>query len=205
MKKIETIIKTSEYQFKEKGSLFVGRVFPIQSVEEAETILAEIRKKHYDATHNCYAYKFIDEESFKYSDDGEPSGTAGIRIFNAIKHFNLSNVLIISTRYYGGTKLGVGPLGKAYYNSAFGAIENATIVTKVNYSKIIIDFGYDFISDVHHFINTYKVQSINNLFNENPQIECLIKPEFVDKLTEDLTSVSSGKIEVKILEKNIYL
>ena len=205
MKKIETITKTLEYQFKEKGSLFVGRVFPIQSVDEAETILAEIRKKHYDATHNCYAYKFIDEESFKYSDDGEPSGTAGIRIFNAIKHFNLSNVLIISTRYYGGTKLGVGPLGKAYYNSAFGAIDNATIITKVNYSKIIIDFGYDFISDVHHFINTYKVQSINNLFNDNPQIECLIKPEFVDNLIDDLTAVSSGKIEVKILEENIYL
>ena len=204
MKEIETIVTKSEFQFKEKGSLFVGRVFPIQNVEEAESILSAIRKKHYDATHNCYAYKLIDDESFKYSDDGEPSGTAGIRIFNAIKHFNLSNVLIISTRYYGGTKLGVGPLGKAYYNSAFGAIENATIVTKVNYSKVIIDFGYEFISDVHHFINTYKAQNIINLFNENPQIECLIKPEFVDKLTEDLTAVSSGEIEGKVLEKNIY-
>jgi len=205
LKEIETISETSEFQFKEKGSLFVGRLLPIQNIEEAEAILTETRKNNYDATHNCFAYKFIDDETFKYSDDGEPSGTAGIRILNAIKHFHLSNVLIISTRYYGGTKLGVGPLGKAYYNSAFGAIENGTIVTKVNYSKIIIDFGYDFISDVHHFINTYKVQSINNLFNENPQIECLIKPEFIGKLTEDLTNVSSGKIEVKILEENIYL
>jgi len=88
MKSIETIINLSEFQFKEKGSLFVGRLFPIQSVDEAESILAEIRKKYYDATHNCYAYKFIADESFNYSDDGEPSGTAGIRIFNAIKHFN---------------------------------------------------------------------------------------------------------------------
>ncbi len=205
MKEIKTIIKTSEFQLKEKGSLFIGRVFPIQNIQEAETILSETRKKHYDATHNCYAYKFIEDESFKYSDDGEPNGTAGIRILNAIKHFNLSNVLIISTRYYGGTKLGVGPLGKAYYNSAFGAIENATIVAKNNYSKINIDFGYDFISDVHHFINTYKVKNINNLFSENPQIECLIKPELVDKLTEDLLIVSSGKIYVKILEDSIYL
>jgi len=205
MKSIETIINLSEFQFKEKGSLFVGRLFPIQSVDEAESILAEIRKKYYDATHNCYAYKFIADESFKYSDDGEPSGTAGIRIFNAIKHFNLSNVLIISTRYYGGTKLGVGPLGKAYYSSALGAIENGTVITKVNYSKVLIDFGYDFISDVHHFINTYKVQKINNLFNENPQIECMIKPEFFSKLAEDLIAVSSGKIEVKLLEDNIYL
>lgn len=203
--KIETIIKTSEFQFKEKGSLFVGRLFPIENMEEAETILADIRKKHYDATHNCYAFKLIDEESFKYSDDGEPNGTAGIRILNAIKHFSLSNVLIISTRYYGGTKLGVGPLGKAYYNSAFGAIENATVVTKVNYSKILIDFGYDFISDVHHFINTYKVKNINNLFNESPQIECLIKPEFIKKLFEDLTTVSSGKIKVKIIDNDLFV
>ena len=205
MKEIETIINNSEYQFKEKGSLFVGRVFPTQSVDAAESTLADIRKKYYDATHNCYAYKFIDEESFKYSDDGEPSGTAGIRILNAIKHFNLSNVLVISTRYYGGTKLGVGPLGKAYYNSAIGAIENSQIITKVNYSRIVIDFGYDLISDVHHFINTYKVQNIKNLFNENPQIECLIKPEFVNKLEDALIAVSNGKIELKILEENIYL
>lgn len=204
-KEIKTIFKNSEYQFKEKGSLFVGRVYATESIDDAESILAEIRKKYYDATHNCYAYKLIDEESFKYSDDGEPSGTAGIRIFNAIKHFNLSNVLVISTRYYGGTKLGVGPLGKAYYNSAYGAIENVTIVTKVNYSKIIINFSYDLISDVHHFINTYTVQNIKNLFNDNPQIECLIKPEFANKLTDDLTAVSNGKIEVKILEENIYL
>lgn len=205
MKSINTIDKPSEFQFKEKGSLFIGRVFPTTSSEEAETILAEIRKKHYDATHNCYAYRLIDEESFKYSDDGEPNGTAGIRIYNAIKHFNLSNVLVISTRYYGGTKLGVGPLGKAYYSSAFGAIENGKIITKINYSKVVIDFGYEFISDVHHFINTYNVQNINNLFNENPQIECLIKPEHIEKLNKDLLGVSSGKIDLNILEEYIYL
>ena len=205
MERIETIIDNSEFQFKEKGSLFIGKVFPINNAEEAESILTEIREKNYEATHNCYAYKFIDEETYKYSDDGEPNGTAGIRILNAIKHFNLSNVMVISTRYYGGTKLGVGPLGKAYYNSAFGAIENSKIITKYNYSKIKIDFGYDFISDVHHFINTYKAMSINNLFNQNPQIECLIKPEFVQKLKADLSAVSSGKIDVTILGENIYL
>lgn len=205
MEGIKTIIDYSEFQFKEKGSLFIGKVFPIHNAEEAESILTEIRKKNYDATHNCFAYKFIDEESFKYSDDGEPNGTAGIRILNAIKHFNLSNILVISTRYYGGTKLGVGPLGKAYYNSAFGAIENGKIITKENYSKVIINFGYDFISDVHHFINMYKAMNIKNLFNEIPQIECLVKPEFIKKLFDDLTAVSSGKIDVTILEKDIYL
>ncbi len=204
-KQIYTVKTISNYEFKEKGSLFIGQVFPISSTQEAESILSETRKKYYDATHNCFAYKFIDEESFKYSDDGEPNGTAGIRIFNAIKHFNLSNILVVSTRYYGGTKLGVGPLGKAYYNSAFGAIENSQVITKINYSKILITFGYDFISDVHHFINHCNVQNINNLFNEQPQIECMIKPEYIENLEKDLLGVSSGKIDLKILEENIYL
>jgi len=205
METIKTIINKSEFQFKEKSSLFIGYLFPIQNLNEVESILSEIRKKHYDATHNCYAYKFIDKESFKYSDDGEPNGTAGIRILNAINHYNLSNVLVISTRYFGGTKLGVGPLGKAYYNSAIGAIENAEIVTKKKYSKILICFGYENISNVHHFITTYKVQNISNLFNQTPQIECLIKPEFIQNLNENLLAISNGKIEIKILEENIYL
>jgi uncharacterized YigZ family protein len=205
VKKINTIIEKSEYQFKEKGSLFIGRVFPINSADEAESHLLIIRKKHYDASHNCYAYKFIDDQSFKYSDDGEPNGTAGIRILNAINHFSLSNVLIISTRYFGGTKLGVGPLGKAYYNSAIGAIENSTIIAKENYSKILIDFDYEFISDVHHFITSNKVKAITNLFKKNPQIECLIKPELLPELFKNLTAVSRGEIIIKTLEENIFI
>lgn len=205
MKQIKTVTDKVEYQFKEKGSIFIGQVSSIENNNQAIEMLNEIKKMYYDASHNCYAYKLIEDESFKYSDDGEPSGSAGIRILNAINHFKLSNVLIVSTRYFGGTKLGVGPLGKAYYNSAVGAIKNATIITKTNYSKILITFGFDFISDVHHFIKIYKVHDIKNLFNESPQIECLIKPEFINKLSRDLTAVSSGKIEIKILEKKFYL
>ncbi len=205
MKQIKTVTDKVEHQFKEKGSTFIGQIFPITDSSQANELLNSTKKKYYDASHNCHAYKLIDDESFKYSDDGEPNGTAGIRILNAINHFELSNVLIISTRYFGGTKLGIGPLGKAYYNSAVGVIENATIITKTNYSKILITFGFDFVSDVHHFINTYKVQNINNLFNESPQIECLIKPKFIKKLSEDLIAVSSGKIGIAVLEENIYL
>ncbi|MDZ7765436.1 MAG: YigZ family protein [Melioribacteraceae bacterium] len=97
--------------------MFIGYAAPCKNDEEAEQILEGKKKQYYDATHNCYAYKIL-PESIKYLDDGEPSGTAGIRILNAIQHFDLTNLIVISTRYFGGTKLGVGPLGKAYYNSA---------------------------------------------------------------------------------------
>jgi uncharacterized YigZ family protein len=205
MNKIKTVADKSEFKFKEKGSLFIGQVFPVGTIEEAETILSDVRKKFYDASHNCYAYKLIGDKSVKYSDDGEPTGTAGIRILNAINHFELFDVLIISTRYFGGIKLGVGPLGKAYYNSAVGAVENARIIDKEKYTKVSIVFEYNFISDVHHYINQYKVKEINNLFDTTPAIECLIKDEFVKKLTDDLTFASNGKIDIKILANDIFL
>jgi len=202
---INTITNKAKSEFKEKGSLFIGQVFPIQSLEDAEKILSETRKKYYDASHNCYAYKLIDEEEVKYSDDGEPNGTAGIRIFNAINHYKLSNVLIISTRYFGGTKLGVGALGKAYYNSAISAIENANIITKINYTEILLEFGYDMTSHVHHFLNHFEAKNIKNLFDETPKIQCLIRPEFMQKLLDELTLVSKGKINFTIINKNLYL
>ncbi len=201
---INTIEKKAQSEFKEKGSLFVGQTFPIQNSEEAENILSEIKKKYYDASNNCYAYKIIDKEDIKYSDDGEPSGTAGIRILNAINHYQLSNILVISTRYFGGTKLGVGPLGKAYYNSAISAIENAAIVSKENYSEIIIEFEYDMTSHVHHFLNHFHAKNIQNIFDEKPKIKCLIKPDNYQQLFDELTGVSKGRIKTTIFNENLY-
>jgi len=200
---IITIANSFEFKFKEKGSLFLGQAFPITSVKEAENILSSIKKKYYDATHNCYAYKLLINET-KYSDDGEPNGTAGLRILNAINHFKLINVLVIVTRYFGGTKLGVGPLGKAYYNSASGVLKESELIKKENYSRIQIQFNYDLISHVHHFLNQFKAISIQNIFEEIPQIECLVKPEFVGALTSELKTVSKGEIIIKLLEEGIY-
>ena len=147
----------------------------------------------------------INKEDAKYSDDGEPNGTAGIRILNAIHHFQLSNILIISTRYFGGTKLGVGPLGKAYYNSAVSAIENSTVVSKENYSEIMIEFEYDMTSHVHHFINYFHGKNIQNIFDEKPKIKCLVKPDNLQKIIDKLKGVSKGRVKTIILNENIYL
>lgn len=132
--KILTVDNFAEVTYKEKSSVFIGQVCHCEIENEAANILKSIKKKYYDATHHCYAYKLITEQ-FKYSDDGEPNGTAGIRILNAIEHFNLINVIVVITRYYGGTKLGVGPLGKAYYTSAHDVLEEAKKVGKSSFSE----------------------------------------------------------------------
>lgn len=204
IKEIRTITSYSEFKFKEKCSEFIGQAFPCGSIHSADEILNSTKKKYHNATHNCFAYNIF-RDQIRYSDDGEPSGTAGIRILNAINHFELLNVLIIATRFYGGTKLGVGPLGKAYYDAAVGAVNNAKIITKFNYSKVRIQFDFEHSSSVHHFINQLNAREIKNLFEKKPVIECSIIPENLNSLESNLTQISRGKIKVSLIEEDIFL
>lgn len=135
---IKTIKNFNQNSFKEKGSEFIAIVNSVDNEETALNQLTEIRKKYFDATHHCYAYKLKSGEE-KYSDDGEPKGTAGIRILNAIEHFDLRDVLVIVVRYFGGTKLGVGPLGKAYYNSSIDVLNTSEIITLTLYQSLLIE------------------------------------------------------------------
>ncbi|MBI9073101.1 MAG: YigZ family protein [Melioribacteraceae bacterium] len=203
-KEIFTVESFNEYKFKEKGSEFIGQVFHVECEEEADEILKSVKKKYYDARHHCYAFQLFDG-SFRYSDDGEPNGTAGIRIHNAIKHFNLSNVLIISIRYFGGVKLGVGPLGKAYYNSAFFAVKNADIIKKEEFYKIKILYDYNHTRHIHHFLETYKAKITGDSFAGKPVIECLIRPKFIEKLSDDFSAASNNQIKLEVDETIILL
>ncbi|MEE9431251.1 MAG: YigZ family protein, partial [Melioribacteraceae bacterium] len=174
-------------KFKEKGSSFFGYAVKVNSSIEAKERLNEIRKKYYDATHHCYAYLTLTNEE-KYSDDGEPNGTAGIRILNAIKHFNLKDILVVVIRYYGGTKLGVGPLGKAYSTTALTLLETAILIELEEYYKISIEYNFEDSSNVHYLINKYNSKSIKSTFIKTPIIECFIKPFDLDSLEKDLTN-----------------
>ena len=198
---IQTIREFVEFRFKEKGSLFIGQAFPIETEDEFSERLNGIKKEFYDATHHCYAYKLLDEK-FKYSDDGEPNGTAGIRIYNAIQHFDLVNVGVVSIRYYGGTKLGVGPLGKAYYQSAFETLKSSKIYKKENFSHLKIIYGFDQTNLVHHLISSFNARIENNSYEkDNPVITCFVKYENEDKFIDDFINSSNGKIEIKKIDE----
>lgn len=199
----KVISSTCEYKFKEKGSLFIGTAFPVCNEEEALSKLADARKKYYDATHNCYAYLINDGKS-KYSDDGEPNGTAGIRIFNAIKHFDVTDLLLVSTRYFGGTKLGVGPLGKAYYDSAANTLENARIVTKNLFQKIVIEFPYDYSNLVHRTITKFSARIIDNEYSEKPTIHIFLPGNNPQSFNEELKSTSNGIVKTLNTNEFVY-
>ncbi|MCH8032370.1 MAG: YigZ family protein [Bacteroidetes bacterium] len=201
--KILTVDNFAEVTHKEKSSVFIGQVYHCETENEAANILAPIKKKYYDATHHCFAFKLITEQ-FKYSDDGEPNGTAGIRILNAINHFNLINVIVVLIRYYGGTKLGVGPLGKAYYTSVYNVLEEAKKVEKVLFQKVIIRADFKYISHIHRILSNHKATIENSVYKEKVIFECYIMPSELGKITFQLTDISKGEIKIVDTEVNYY-
>lgn len=141
----KTLAKSvGDVDFKEKGSKFIGFAFPVDDEEEAEEKIKKLWETHPNATHVCYAYRLgIEGETYRANDDGEPSGTAGLPIYNQILSKEITNVLVASVRYYGGTKLGVGGLVKAYKLSAQLVLEEAKIVQKHLKEKYEFEFSYE--------------------------------------------------------------
>ncbi|MDP3581360.1 MAG: YigZ family protein [Ignavibacteria bacterium] len=193
--KIKTIKQNSEFKLKEKGSLFLCICEPVQTEEEALHFLTKIRKQYYDAAHHCYSYKF-QNGTFKYSDDGEPNGTAGIRIYNAQNHFEVTNLVTVVVRYFGGTKLGVGPLGKAYYNSALECLANSQIEEMVLFKKIEISYDFSLSKTVHHFVSKFKLIINKNDFVIRPKMVCLVRPSAEQDFTSELIAASKNKIAI---------
>ena len=154
-----TIAGAAESLLKVEGSKFIAEAAPVFSKAEAEGTLASVRKRHYDATHHCHAYAVGEGRAlFHYSDDGEPSGTAGIKIFSALQAVNLSDIIVIVTRYFGGTKLGVGGLGRAYHDAAMAVLAQARTVQRLPVQQITAVVDYSHITPVMslaHALDTY--------------------------------------------------
>jgi uncharacterized YigZ family protein len=200
---IKTIKDFRQTSIKEKASEFIAIVYPVDNEETAVNHLNEIRKKHYDASHHCYAYKLKSGEQ-KYSDDGEPKGTAGQRILNAIQHFDLSDVLLVVVRYFGGTKLGVGPLGKAYYNASLEVLEDSEIFAKTLYQQIEIEADFNFVSHVHRVINHYSAIIADSEYSNIAKFNCYIRPNDYEKINIELSNLTNGQILIKRLPNQKY-
>lgn len=151
MKTIKTEIMI---EFEERKSKFIGYAKPVSSKKQAEDFIQKIKDKHPDATHNCSAYKVIDngQEYFKTDDDGEPSGTAGKPMGDIINYMEVSNLAVVATRYFGGIKLGAGGLVRNYAKTAKLAIQEAGIEDYVEKNTFILDFPYDKINEVENIL-----------------------------------------------------
>src|SRR5699024_999826 len=168
MEKFKTIEGKVTAEVEEKKSRFIANLFYVESVEEAENCLKQIKKKYYNARHNCYAYVVKEENIIKKSsDDGEPSGTAGSPILNVIEKNNLCNVLIIVTRYFGGILLGAGGLVRAYTEAATKSVEKAEIVEQELGYEIEITIEYSELEKLKYYCNKNNIKITNIEYKEN--------------------------------------
>ncbi|MEI6554317.1 MAG: YigZ family protein [Paludibacter sp.] len=162
----KTISSSTEGIYKEKGSKFLSFAIPVNTVDEIKEILKEYRKKFFDARHVCYAYMLgAEHEKFRSNDDGEPSGTAGKPILGQINSRELTNVLIIVVRYFGGVLLGTGGLVVAYKEAASDALNRAEIIEKAVYVEISIGFDYLLMNDVMRIIKDTNAQISTQTFD----------------------------------------
>jgi uncharacterized YigZ family protein len=170
-----TIKSPSEGIYKEKGSRFLACAFPISNEAEIRQLLEKTRKEHHEARHNCYAFMIgSDRTTWRINDDGEPSGTAGRPILGQINHFGLTNILIIVSRHFGGTLLGVSGLINAYKNAALSAIKNAEIIEKTLNDYYEIKFPFLSTNDVMKVLKEEGIGQTERFYD----IECRIRINF---------------------------
>jgi uncharacterized YigZ family protein len=181
---------------KVKGSRFIGIVETAAQKEEAEHFIEEIRKIHHNATHNCFAYR-IDTSLFRYSDDGEPSGTAGRPILNMIDKNQLKRLVLVVTRYFGGTKLGTGGLIRAYGEAAEKTLQQAKILKKNNYQKLSLEYPFDIINKVHNLVQKYEGQIREKADLDGMISQVKIFPTRREAFLMELQDLTSGKAKFK--------
>ncbi len=172
MDEYRTLQDVSQGLYKEKGSKFIAIAVPVDSADEVRLQLEQLRKRYHDARHHCYAYRLGEEPyDIRYNDDGEPSGTAGKPIFGQIQSFELTNVLIVVIRYFGGVKLGTGGLIQAYRAAARDAIENGKIITQTWKATLEIRFNYLQMNDVMRII---KEEGLRIISQESGEQSCIL-------------------------------
>jgi uncharacterized YigZ family protein len=191
----KTIAAVSEGLFKDKGSKFIAYAFPVTSEDQIKEIIQTIKKEHYSARHHCYAWRLGHEKLlFRANDDGEPSSTAGKPILGQIQSFDLTNILIVVVRYFGGTLLGVSGLINAYRNAAFDAINQAEIVEKLVEKDLLIEFDYGVMNDVMKLFKDEKLIQIDPEFDLRCRIKTLVRLSEVPRILDNFAKIEGLKV-----------
>ncbi|MGI9650176.1 IMPACT family protein [Chryseobacterium sp. RLHN22] len=175
---------------KEKGSKFIGFAFPVNNETELKNTLDKIKTEHPKATHHCYAFRMgLNGENYRANDDGEPSGSAGLPIYNQLLANEITNVVVISVRYYGGTKLGVSGLVKAYKESAKLTLEEANIITKELETEIEIQFQFNQQNLIFTLLSKFDAKVLNFDSEQTAVISARVKNRHKDDLIKSLNKI----------------
>ncbi|MCX4303456.1 MAG: YigZ family protein [Clostridia bacterium] len=200
---LKTIADDATSEVIEKKSRFIANIFYVESLEEAEEKIKQIKKKYYDARHNCFAFNIYNENGniSRFSDDGEPSGTAGAPMLAILNAQNLSNVLVVVTRYFGGILLGTGGLVRAYSEATKQAIENASIIEKdygiiCNYTVL-----YEDLEKIKYYFKQENIKMVDFNYAENVEITVEITEEKYQKILENIENLNFKILNVEKTKK----
>lgn len=193
-----TIKDECSAEITEKKSKFICNVFHVESVQEAEDKLNIIRKKYHDARHNCYVYKVVEEDAFKASDDGEPSGTAGVPMLNIVNGRNLSNILVVVTRYFGGILLGTGGLVRAYSLATTTALDDSNMIKQEMGLEASFNVEYKELEEVKYHLKNRNIVISSQEYLENVKV-------FVEGREEDILKLQNEKLSERVELKDFVV
>ncbi|MDR2166291.1 MAG: YigZ family protein [Clostridiales bacterium] len=205
IEKFKTIAQPGEAEFFEKNSRFIGYAYPVEGEEAAQAYLSDLRRLHVKAAHNCFAYQIgMNNEFIRQSDDGEPSGTAGLPILDVIQKQGLRNVLVVVTRYFGGILLGAGGLVRAYSRAAKEAVAAAGIIEPVLHQKFQIAVPYTLGGKLEHEIRLQNYILVDTAYAEEVSFTLLTPAQNAEALIKHLTNLTNAKAVIIPAEQLYY-
>lgn len=201
----KTILHNGIYKFEEKKSIFIGYCKRVDNEDSARKFIEEIKSKNYDARHNVYGY-VIGEKMLiqRYSDDGEPQGTAGIPIIEVIKKNGLSDVVVVVTRYFGGILLGVGGLTRAYVKSADGVLRNSQIIQKLLGNELVIKIDYDLLGKVQYFFSENNIHVKDVVYEDKVIFNIRCEKNDLEVIKKEIIEITSNNLNIEINSDVMY-
>jgi uncharacterized YigZ family protein len=200
-----TIKDESKAEFEEKKSIFIGQVKRVETEDEAKEFIQKVKIKHKEARHNVYSYIIGENRGIqRYSDDGEPQGTGGIPMLEVLKKSDITDVVVVVTRYFGGILLGTGGLARAYSKGASLAIKEAGVVEKVKGISLEIVIEYDLLGKVQHICAQENFHIEHTEYTDKVKIKILCEFSNLEKLKSQITEVTSGKALFEEDDLKIY-
>src|SRR6056297_458060 len=197
-KEYKTLLKQASWEEEVKKSRFIAYVKPVETEEEANEFIGTIKKRNKDARHNVPEFVLGEgQEIQRYSDDGEPSGTAGVPILEMIKNMELTNLAVVVTRWFGGIKLGTGGLVRAYTHVAQKAFDEAGIASKTLFSLFTVKIDYSMHGKVQNFLYDSKYILEKTEFDESVHMFIYSRPEDVDEFKKNIMNITNGKAEME--------
>ena len=193
-------------EYEEKKSVFIANVAPVQTEEEALAFIETMKKKYWDARHNCYAYILGDKaQIMRFSDDGEPSGTAGKPILEVLLGMEVKNLIVVVTRYFGGTLLGTGGLVRAYTQATKAGMEASSIATMIYGSYLKITTDYNGIGKIQYIMGLRKIVIEEPEYTDVVSLKVKVPYEEEESIRKEITEATAGKAQIEKVESLYYI